>query len=115
MNRQKLSTMALSLWSRDQGEPGGEGAAASGHDPPAVRPAGPAPDSALRAEEHGRDAPGEAAAADGAGPAAAGAGGPCSPGRAPSEHSREHGRPCSLGWAPSGHSRERGAGTLRAQ
>ena len=66
MNGQKLSTAALSLWSRDQGEPGGEGAAASGHDPPAVRPAGPAPDSALGAEEHGRDAPGEAAAADGA-------------------------------------------------
>ena len=85
MNRQKLSTVAVSLWSRDQGEPGREGAAASGHDPPAVRSAGPAPDCALGAEEHGRDAPGKAAAADGAGPAAAGAGGPC-----------------SLGWAPSG-------------
>lgn len=63
------------LWRRDPGEPGGEGAPASGHDPPAVQPAGPAADGALGAEERGRHAAGEAAAADGAGAAAAGAGG----------------------------------------
>ena len=106
MDRQKLSTVVVSLWSRDQGEPGREGAAASSHDPPAVRSAGPAPDCALGAEEHGCDAPGEAAAADGAGPAAAGAGGPCSPGWAPSGTAGSVGGPAFQG----GHRGERGAG-----
>lgn len=72
--KQHFSPVVVSSWSRDPGEPGREGAPAPGHDPPAVHAAGPAPDGALRAEEHGRHAVREAAAADGAGPAAAGAG-----------------------------------------
>ena len=54
MNKQKSSMVLASVWSRDPGEPGREGAAAAGHDPSAVHPAGPAPDGPLGAEEHGR-------------------------------------------------------------
>ncbi|KAM9594807.1 transcription factor SOX-13 isoform 14-T16 [Morphnus guianensis] len=57
--------------SRNPGEPGREGAPVTCHDQPAVHAAGPAPDGPLGAEEHGRDALREAAAADGAGAAAA--------------------------------------------
>lgn len=76
MNKRKFSALVVSLWSRDAGEPGREGAPASGHDPSTVHPAGPAPDRPLGAEEHGCHALREAAAADGAGTAAAGAGRP---------------------------------------
>lgn len=77
MNKQHFSVVAVSLWSRNPGEPGREGAPASSHDPSTVHPAGPAPDSPFRTEEHGCHALREAAAADGTGSAAAGAGRPC--------------------------------------
>lgn len=72
-NENQVDTPALMV-SRHPGVSGGEGAAAADDDQPAERPQGAAAGGPLRAEEHGRPAAGEAAAADGAGPAAAGAG-----------------------------------------